>query len=337
VRKGHLSQSIRKETSARMGVESADQDLAMAEKMGARFVIPEDDEWPAWPLHALELAVGRGVKNMALPIGLWVRGAHRLDEAADSAIGIVGARAATTYGEHTASEFGYELASRGVPVFSGAAYGIDGAAHRGALAAAGVTVAVLGCAVDVDYPAGHVALLSRIAENGLVISEYPPGTPPARHRFLVRNRLIAAMTGGTLVVEAGTRSGARNTASTADLLGKVVMAVPGPIGSAMSVGCHQLIRDSTAILVSSVDEVLEAAGKMGEGLSEPQRISKQTDHLDRQALQIYDTLTTRGGKQPEQISLESGVALSKVRAILPELEMEDLVFRCEVGWRRAKI
>src|SRR5690606_21073056 len=133
--------------------------------------------------------------------------------------------AATDYGEHTAAEFAYELTQSGMTVVSGAAYGIDGAAHRGTLAAEGVTVAVLGCGLDVGYPAGHVGLLNRVARRGAVVSEYPPGTQPARHRFLVRNRLIAALSAGTVVVEAGRRSGARNTATTAGTLGKVVMAV----------------------------------------------------------------------------------------------------------------
>src|SRR5256714_1313699 len=139
---------------------------------------------------------------------------------------------------------------RGESVFSGAAYGIDGAAHRGALAASGVTVAVLGCAVDAGYPAGHAALLKRIAgSGGAVVSEYPPGTPPARHRFLVRNRLIAALAAGTVVVEAGRRSGSRNTAATTSALGRPLMAVPGPVTSAMSVGCHDLLRTAGATAV----------------------------------------------------------------------------------------
>ncbi|MGY6658974.1 DNA-processing protein DprA, partial [Amycolatopsis sp. TRM77291] len=151
-------------------------------------------------------------------------------------------------------------ASRGIPVFSGAAYGIDGAAHRGALSADGTTIAVLACGVDVVYPMAHETLLRSIAQTGAVVSEYPPGTRPARHRFLARNRILAALTTATVVVEAGRRSGAQNTAGTAGALGKVVMAMPGPVSSGVSAGCHALIREGEATLVTSVDEIVETAG-----------------------------------------------------------------------------
>ncbi|QWF82952.1 DNA-processing protein DprA [Amycolatopsis sp. CA-230715] len=331
---------VRDETVARKDQALAEHDLAEASRLGARLVIPEDDEWPAWPLLSLEQASARGLTGVSPPLGLWVRGDERLDEAADRAVSIVGARAATSYGEHVASEFAYELAGRGVPIFSGAAYGIDGAAHRGALAADGTTVAVLGCGLDVGYPAGHVALLERIAERGLVLTEYPPGTPPARHRFLVRNRLIAALTEGTVVVEAGARSGARNTACTAGALGKVVMAVPGPIGSAMSVGCHQLIRDASATLVASVADVAETVGRFGDGGAAgdegPPKPRRPTDGLAKDALRVHEALGLRKGKSAEQVATESGIEVSKVRAILPALEIDELAERCDTGWRRRK-
>ncbi|GAA1976942.1 DNA-processing protein DprA [Amycolatopsis minnesotensis] len=338
VRAGRCPARVREETAARKDQALAEHDLAEASRLGARLVIPEDDEWPAWPLLALELASARGLTGVAPPLGLWVRGDERLDEAADKAVSIVGARAATSYGEHVASEFAYELAGRGVPIFSGAAYGIDGAAHRGALAADGTTVAVLGCGLDVGYPAGHVALLERIAERGLVLTEYPPGTPPARHRFLVRNRLIAALAEGTVVVEAGARSGARNTAGTAGALGKVVMAVPGPIGSATSVGCHQLIRDASATLVASVGDVVETIGRFGSdaGDAGPPRPRRPTDGLAKDALRVHEALGLRKGKSAEQIATESGIEVAKVRATLPALEIDELAERCETGWRRRR-
>ncbi len=196
VRRGDCPAEVLKATEARRDYDLVAQDFARAAEAGARLVVPEDDEWPAWPLLALDLAARRGVAEAVPPLALWVCGDVGLGTAADRAVAVVGARAATEYGEHHAAEFAYALAGRGVPVFSGAAYGIDGAAHRGALAASGVTVAVLGCAVDAGYPAGHVKMLERIVlSGGAVVSEYPPGTPPARHRFLVRNRLIAASLG----------------------------------------------------------------------------------------------------------------------------------------------
>ncbi len=150
---------------------------------------------------------------------------------------------------------------------SGAAIGVDGAAHRGALAVDGPTVAVLACGVDRAYPGTHAALLGRIANSGLVVSEYPPGCVPARHRFLVRNRLIAGMAAGTVVVEAGLRSGAQRTAADALALGRLVMAVPGPVTSGLSAGCHRLIRGG-ALLVTRAEEVLEAVGRIGLDLAD---------------------------------------------------------------------
>ncbi|MGW5742097.1 DNA-processing protein DprA, partial [Amycolatopsis sp. NPDC003861] len=175
----------------------ADTSLQAAASLGGQFVIPEDDAWPADVFTGLSALAADGDTLGGPPLGLWIQGDVRLAElAAAPSVAIVGSRAATAYGEHHASELAYELANRSVPVISGAAYGIDGAAHAGALAADGVTVAVLGCAIDAGYPAGHVTLLNRIVRSGgAVVTEYPPGTPPARHRFLARNRLIAASPG----------------------------------------------------------------------------------------------------------------------------------------------
>ncbi|MDQ7804312.1 DNA-processing protein DprA [Amycolatopsis sp. A133] len=338
VRAGDCPAGVLKATEARRGYDLVAQDFDRAAVAGARLVVPEDDEWPAWPLLALDLAARRGVAEAVPPLALWVAGDVGLGSAADRAVAVVGARAASAYGEHHAAEFAYGLAGRRVPVFSGAAYGIDGAAHRGALAAEGVTVAVLGCAVDGGYPAGHVGLLKRIVgSGGAVVSEYPPGTPPARHRFLVRNRLIAALTEGTLVVEAGLRSGARNTASTAGALGKVVMALPGPVSSGMSAGCHELIRDARATLVSTVDEVLETVGRFGvaedSGSGRPKR---RTDRLGPEALRAFEALAVRADRSDTEIAAESGLPLRRVRALLPELEIDGFAVRGEGGWRRRK-
>jgi DNA processing protein len=332
VRHGLATGRVRDETEARSHLEAAERDLTEAANAGARLVIPEDDEWPAWPLLSLDTACGRGATELAPPLALWVRGGLPLDRATEGAVAIVGARAATGYGEHTAAEFAHGLASRELPVFSGAAYGIDGAAHRGALAAGGVTAAVLGCGIDEGYPAGHVALLHRIAEHGAVISEYPPGTPPARHRFLVRNRLIAALSQGTVVVEAGTRSGAKNTAATAGALGKVVMAVPGPVGSAMSIGCHELIRDARATLVGSLEDVIDTVGRLAAHV-EHGGVRRRTDGLTGQALRVHEALDVRTTKSAERVAVESGVPVPRVRAILPALELDGLCLRVESGWR----
>ncbi|SEF38135.1 DNA processing protein [Amycolatopsis pretoriensis] len=250
----------------------AEAGLRTAAELGARFVIPEDDEWPTEIFDGLRVLAADDSTLAGPPLGLWVRGEPRLDELASAhSVAIVGARAATEYGEHHAAEFAYALASRNVTVFSGAAYGIDGAAHRGALATdrPAATIAVLPCGIDSAYPAGHVGLLQRIAAAGAIVSEYPPGVPPARHRFLQRHRLLAALTTATVVVEAGQRSGARHAARLAAELGRPVLAIPGPVSSAVSAGCHKLIQDGTARLVTSADEVIAVLDESEEVDADP--------------------------------------------------------------------
>src|SRR5581483_2905197 len=146
---------------------------------------------------------------------------------------------------------------RGWAVISGGAYGIDAAAHRGALAAEAVTIAVLACGADYPYPASHADLFAAICAQGLVMSEWPPGCRPARTRFLTRNRVIAALSNGTVIVEAGERSGALNTARHAADLGKPLMAVPGPVTSAQSAGCHRILREWGATCVTRAADVIE--------------------------------------------------------------------------------
>jgi DNA processing protein len=336
VSEGRAPSPVVAETSARRHLRQARSDVDAAAVVGARLVVPEDDEWPRWPLQALALASARGLRCAVEPLALWVRGRDRLADLFDRAVAVVGARDATGYGEHVAAELGHGLAQHGVTVVSGAAYGIDGAAHGGALHAEGATVAVLACGVDVPYPAGHTRLLERIAQHGAVLSEYPPGTPPARHRFLVRNRLIAALAEGTVVVEAGRRSGAKNTAAAAEALGRVVMAVPGPVTSAKSVGCHELLRSNVAVAVTTAAEIVESAGRIGDLAESAPRPERVTDGLDPQALRVYESLGQRAGRGAEWISVDSGIDLPQVRALLPALELAGLAQRCEAGWRRAR-
>lgn len=335
VREQRVPAAVAAETQARHRLDRAEADLAAGAALGARLVTPEDEEWPYWSLVAFGPAGVRGEAGAVPPLALWVRGPARLDELTERAVAVVGARAATGYGEHVATELGYGLADGGWTVVSGAAYGIDGAAHRGALAADGDTLAVLACGVDCCYPSGHASLLGRIADHGAVVSEYPLGTPPARHRFLVRNRLIAVLSQGTVVVEAGARSGARNTASNAGALGRVVMAVPGPVTSAQSVGCHELLRSHGAVLVSRVEEVIEAVGALGSDLAAATAgPARPTDELDQAELRVHEALRPRAGRSAESVARESGVALVRVRAALPMLEQIGLAERCETGWRR---
>jgi DNA processing protein len=265
VRAGDVPDAVQEETIARRDQDLVDEDLAGAAAVGARLVLPEDDEWPAWRLLCLSAAASRGITWAAPPLALWVRGPARLADILDTAVTVVGARAASGYGEHVAAEFGYRLAAAGVTVVAGASFGVHGAAHRGALAADGPTLAVLSCGIDIDYPTSHSSLIDRIAERGLVISEYPPGTPPARHRFTTRRRLLAGLSDGTVLVEAGARGESRFTGVCAAALGCSLMAVPGPITSRLSDGCHELMRAGTALPVSSVAEIHETLAAVHTG------------------------------------------------------------------------
>ncbi|MFP5369177.1 MAG: DNA-processing protein DprA, partial [Actinomycetes bacterium] len=246
------------------------------------------------------------------------------------------ARASTAYGEHVAGELGHELGERGWTVVSGGAFGIDAAAHRGALAADAPTVAVLACGVDRVYPSAHGPLFHRIAESGLLVSEWPPGAAPHRHRFLVRNRLIAALTRGTVVVEAAARSGAQATARRAQRLGRQVMVVPGPVTSAMSVGCHELLRDEEldARLVADAAHVVETVGRLGEDLADPpERASQLRDGLSDLAVRVLDACPVRNGAGPERLAKIAGCDVLDVLRVLPVLELADLVQQTESGWR----
>ena len=348
LRAGTAPERVRSIVGARAAQDESLADLARAERCGARLVIPEDDEWPALPLHALTVAVAdephdhRDQSDRTTapvpPVGLWVRGPARLDELADRSVAIVGSRASTAYGEHVAGELGHQLGDRGWTVVSGGAFGIDAAAHRGALAAEAPTLAVLACGVDRPYPAAHGALFARIAETGLLVSEWPPGCAPLRHRFLVRNRLIAALTRGTVVVEAAARSGAQATARRARTLGRHLLVVPGPVTSAMSVGCHELLREQEegAILVTSAAQVIEAVGGIGVDLADPvERPSGPRDGLSDLAARVLDACPVRSGVSPERLAAIAGCDVLDVLRVLPVLELADLVQWTGTGWRVA--
>jgi DNA processing protein len=332
---GRVGERVAAETTARRLDDHSEADLAVIAALNGRLVIPEDEEWPEAAFSCFTTVAGQADERWRAPLALWVRGRDRLDQLAERAVGVVGARAASAYGEHIAGDLGYGLAERGFVVVSGAAFGIDGAAHRGALAAGGRTVAVQGCGLDRAYPAAHATLLDQVADAGAVVSEYPPGVRPARHRFLVRNRLIAALTAGTVMVEAGVRSGARRTAAAAAALGRVVMAVPGPVTSASSAGCHLLLRDGQAVLVTRVAEVVEAVGRIGLDLAPPlSGPQRPTDGLSPDLSAVYEAFPARACRYPEQLARESGVPLDRVRAALPLLELQGLVECGSGGWYR---
>src|SRR5215468_6943098 len=226
--------------AGRLGEAPTESDLDGWRRAGIRLVCPGDPEWPS------QLAV----LGDASPWGLWVRGSGDLRYGCLRSVSVVGTRAATAYGSHVCTEMAATLAERGWTVVSGGAFGIDGCAHRGAIRAGGVTIAVLACGVDRDYPPGHYGLFRDIRVGGATVSEWPPGRMPTRPGFLVRNRVIAALSRGTVVVEAARRSGALNTARHARDQGRPLMAVPGPVTSTQSAGCHEAIREWGAVCVT---------------------------------------------------------------------------------------
>jgi DNA processing protein len=321
------------ETGARDIAEAA---LARTHRLGARVVIPEDDEWPVQLADLCRISQPGGQRvdrDTYPPVCLWVRGTPPLAATLETSVSVVGARAATSYGTHVATELGYGLANRGWAVVSGGAYGIDAAAHRGALAAGGITAAVLACGVDRAYPLGHANLFDRIVENGLLISEWPPGAAPHRHRFLIRNRVIAALSRGTVIVEAGARSGARQTFGRAALLGRALLAVPGPVTSAMSVGCHQLLRYGGARPVTSYAEVLEEVGRIGDDLAPvPHGPERPLDLLGPELARVLDGVPLRGAADAGQIAASAGVPLRDALRALPALESAGLVVVKDGGY-----
>jgi DNA processing protein len=263
---------------------------------------------------------------------LWALGPERLDAVTERAAAVVGTRAATVYGERVAGDLAAGMAEHDVAVISGGAYGIDGAAHRAALDCDGITVAVLAGGLDIPYPAGHSALLHRIGQHGLLFTEYPPGVRPARHRFLTRNRLVAGVAGAAVVVEAGLRSGAANTAAWARALGRVVAAVPGPVTSSASAGCHALLRNG-AELVTRADDVVELVGHIGELAPEEPRPTTALDGLSDGERQVYEALPGRGAATVDEIAIASGLAPEQVLGPLAILEVAGLARRDGGCWR----
>lgn len=328
-------------------------DLAVAARVGARLIGPEDAEWPVAAVSSFTGALARGVRGSGPPLALYVRG-RPLAGLPDRAVTVVGSRASSPYGTRVAGEVAYELARAGWSVVSGAAFGIDTAAHRSALQVmrpAGpeqrpgrsVTVAVLACGIDRAYPEANRDLLDLIPRFGSVVSEYPPGTVPARHRFLVRNRLIAAFGAGTVVVEAGRRSGTLSTAAAAEQLGRVVMAVPGPVTSAMSVGCHLLLADRFAQLVTGADDVLAAVGSAagapvgsGDGAAPGEDPRHPTDGMEPETARIYDAFPARGSVTVQHLVVESGLPVSAVLGGLAVLELHGLVDQAGPLWKRIR-
>lgn len=334
VRRGLVGDNLSRSTAARREIDRTTADLELIARRGGRLITPDDDEWPVLAFTAFGGVSTRARPRCRAPMVLWALGPIRLAEVTQRCAAIVGTRAATTYGEYLAADLTAGLVQRDVAVVSGGAYGIDGAAHRAALEGEGITVAVLAGGLDVPYPAGHSALLHRIGQHGLLVTEYPPGVRPARHRFLTRNRLVAALGQAVVVVEAGLRSGAANTAAWARALGRVVAAVPGPVTSSASAGCHVLLRNG-AELVTRASDVVELVGRIGELALEEPRPGTALDALSKGERQVYEALPGRGAASVDEIAVASGLVSEQVLGPLALLEVAGLVKRESGRWRIA--
>lgn len=323
---------------ARAGEDHSMRDLALAEQLGARLVIPGDPEWPTERFVAMGVAAAAGQSQCVPPLAVWVRGQGDLTDLTERAVAVVGARASTPYGDTVSGQIAYGLAERGVTVVSGGAFGIDRAAHAAALAAGGVTVAVLACGIDRLYPRSNADLLQKITGNGLLITEWAPGSAPMRHRFLVRNRLIAGLSAGTVVVEAALRSGSRATASRAREMGRVVMAVPGPVTSGMSEGCLQMLRDEAALAVGTAAHVLEATGVSGSNLTRFERgPDRPGDDLDPDLRRLLDAVPVRRAAPADSIAVVAAASASDTLRSLVVLEMMGLIEQRDGRWRRSGV
>ncbi|MGL3151883.1 DNA-processing protein DprA [Microbacterium sp. A82] len=321
--KQHLSEKAideaRKRWMPRAHPRAVTEALRGATEVAARLLLPGDAQWPQALADLGEHA----------PAMLWARGAsHHLSS--PNPVAIVGARAATAYGESVAAELAGDLAATGTLVVSGGAYGIDGAAHRAAMGAGGATVAFLAGGVDRAYPAGHQDLFQRIQAAGAIVSELPCGAAPTKWRFLARNRLIAALGAATVVVEAGWRSGSLNTAGHASTLGRPLGAVPGPVTSAASAGCHRLLREYDAQCVTNAQEVRELLG-----MTESAPAAPESTNPDQ--VRLLDALSTRTARSAGDLAARSGLDAGRVAAILGLLALEGIAQRTDAGWQRVPI
>jgi DNA processing protein len=310
--------------SARLGGAPTEASLDAWRRAGIELLCPGD---PGWPGQLDVLGDGR-------PWALWVRGRADLRFACLRSVSIVGTRAATPYGIHVCMELTAALAERGWAIVSGGAFGIDGCAHRSAIAAEGITIAVLPSGLDEPYPRSHDRLFQVIAAHGALVSEWPPGKRPTRPGFLVRNRVIAALSRGTVLVEAALRSGALNTARHARDQDRPLMAVPGPVTSDSSAGCHLAIREWGAECVTGARDVI---GHLSFGADDltglPLGPVLPRDSLDPESRSVLEALPARVGWGPARIAIAAGVDFDSVMRCLGQLAAGGFVERCERGWR----
>ncbi|MGX7679515.1 DNA-processing protein DprA [Jatrophihabitans sp. DSM 45814] len=352
IRSDDVSPAVREATASRRNAVDAAADLEAAERNAIRLITAVSSEWPHFAFGALYRAADKRIEQwlagkrqrpergeLIPPLALWIRGSGDLSSIGVRSVSIVGSRAATAYGNHVAADLAYGLSVRDVAIVSGGAYGIDAASHRGALAADGTSVLVSAGGLDRPYPAAHDRLYDQTAETGVLVSERPPGSAPHRQRFLSRNRLIAALGSATLVVEAAQRSGALNTARYARDLGRAVLAVPGPVTSAMSAGSHALIQreERPAVLVTSVSEILSYCGSLADVVEPSQQLSVVTDYdcLDARARAVLDGFPARGVVTEVELARLSGQPVQQVVIALPKLGQLGFVTPSAGGYCRS--
>lgn len=341
IRSGRTDDELAAQAEARRLRVDPGELFERAGQVGARLLVPGDPGWPAAALEPLDRPRrlrkgGRGGVETALrPLGLWWRGPADPEAVVGRAVAVVGTRAPTSYGRAVTADLAAGASAEGFAVVSGGAFGVDAAAHRAVLGAGGITVAVLAGGVDRLYPRGNDGLLTAVAGSGAVVSDQPPGTGVTRYRFLDRNRLIAALSPATVVVEAAARSGALSTATWARVLGRPVGAVPGPVTSVASVGCHLLVRDRGAILVTRTADLVELAGSMGETAPPPAGGPTTWDGLDDTTRRVLEALPTTGGVAPAEAAASAGVSPATTRAVLGRLLAAGAVVRGPAGWRRS--
>jgi DNA processing protein len=298
--------------------------LQAASAVGCTLLAPGDEDWP----------VGVDDLGAHAPLVLWRRGTRPVGD--PPSIAVVGARANTVLGAEAAAEITSAAADAGCLVVSGGAYGIDAVAHRVALAAGTPTVAVLAGGVDQLYPAGNTTMLRTVADRGALLAECPPGTRPSRWRFLARNRLIAALGTVSVIVEAGARSGALNTAHHAGQLGRPVFAVPGPYSSSSSVGCHRLIADRRAeIVVHPHDPVDAALGTRAGETTTDAAVPITAGRVDPDVLRAVDALSRRRPIPLDEVAVRSGLSPADATDALALAELQGLVTRGPGGWTAA--
>lgn len=310
-------------------LESLDpiKDLETLDRLGGTLLVPGDPHWPA----ALEDL------GASAPFALWVRGQADMAALTRRSVSLVGSRASTGYGEAVTRDLAAGLVDRGFTVVSGGAHGIDAAAHRATLAVRGKTIVLLASGVDRLYPAANSRLMEAALADGAVISEVPPGSVPFRQRFLARNRVIAALGRATVVVEAARRSGALSTANHATNLARPVGAVPGPVTSMASAGCHDLLRSGAAVCVTDAAEAAELAGDLTTDAVPEQVVeARPEDGLDQVARRVLDALPVRQAAPIDSVATVAGLSISEVRAKLGSLLIAGLAQKEAGRWRRTR-